>query len=47
MTKALVKLQTRLHHMNGDAFIDYCKARVGVHSPATKGVQRKLEKQQF
>lgn len=41
-----LKWGTQKENLNGDAFIDYCKARVGVHSPTIKGTQRKLEKQQ-
>ena len=42
-----LKWATQKENLNGDAFIDYCKARVGVHRPTTKAMQRKQEKQQF
>lgn len=39
-----LKWGTQKENLNGEAFIDYCKARVGTHSPTTKGMRRKLEK---
>lgn len=40
-----LKWGTQKENLNSDAFLDYCKARVGVHSPTAKGLRRKLEKQ--
>lgn len=37
---------TQKDNLHGEAFIDYCRARVGIHSPTTKGMKRKLEKQE-
>jgi hypothetical protein len=40
-----LKWGTQKENLNGDAFIDYCRARVGEHSPTIKGTRKKLEQQ--
>lgn len=38
-----LKWGTQKENLNSEAFIEYCKARVGEHSPTRKGIAKKFE----